>query len=261
MTVERARLRGFYPEIEPYRTGMLRVSDLHEIYFEESGNPDGKPAVFVHGGPGGGTQPKQRRFFDPAAYRIVLFDQRGCGKSTPHACLTDNTTWDLVADMERLRRHLEIERWLLFGGSWGSTLALAYAEAHPDRVTALVLPAGRRCGLPRRMGGLPRSDPPRRARRSVARLLCQAHQRRSHHPSSGSEGVEPLGGEDEHAAPRRGRHRPLPRCGLRARVCQDRVPLLRQRCLLRPRRTAAHQRRPHPAPPYRDRPGSVRHRL
>ncbi len=139
MTVERARLRGFYPEIEPYRTGMLRVSDLHEIYFEESGNPDGKPAVFVHGGPGGGTQPKQRRFFDPAAYRIVLFDQRGCGKSTPHACLTDNTTWELVADMERLREHLEIERWLVFGGSWGSTLALAYAQANADRVTELVL--------------------------------------------------------------------------------------------------------------------------
>jgi len=139
MTVDDTQLRSFYPEIEPYHTGMLRVSELHEIYFEESGNPQGKPVVFVHGGPGGGTEPKQRRFFDPAAYRIVLFDQRGCGKSTPHACLTDNTTWDLVADMERLRQHLNIERWQLFGGSWGSTLALAYAQTHPDRVTELVL--------------------------------------------------------------------------------------------------------------------------
>jgi proline iminopeptidase len=131
--------RSFYPEIEPYRTGTIRVSDLHEIYFEESGNPEGKPAVFVHGGPGGGTEPRQRRFFDPKAYRIVLFDQRGCGKSRPHAELRENTTWDLVADMERLRAHLGIARWLVFGGSWGSTLALAYAEKHPDHVTELVL--------------------------------------------------------------------------------------------------------------------------
>jgi proline iminopeptidase len=131
--------RALYPEIEPYRTATLRVSDLHEIYFEESGNPNGKPVVFVHGGPGGGTEPKQRRFFDPAAYRIVLFDQRGAGKSTPHASLEENTTWHLVADMERLREHLRIERWQVFGGSWGSTLALAYAERHPERVTELVL--------------------------------------------------------------------------------------------------------------------------
>ena len=131
--------RGLYPEIEPYRTGMLRVSDLHEVYFEESGNPAGRPVVFCHGGPGGGTEPKHRRFFDPAAYRIVLFDQRGCGRSRPHASLEDNTTWHLVADMERLREHLGIERWQVFGGSWGSTLALAYAETHPSRVTELVL--------------------------------------------------------------------------------------------------------------------------
>ena len=131
--------RTFYPEIEPYRTGTLRVSDRHEVYFEESGNPEGKPAVFIHGGPGGGTEPKQRRFFDPKAYRIVLFDQRGCGKSSPHACLEENTTWHLVSDMEQLRGHLGIERWQVFGGSWGSTLALAYAEKHPERVTELVL--------------------------------------------------------------------------------------------------------------------------
>jgi proline iminopeptidase len=139
MTVDAPKRRVLYPEIEPYRTERLRVSKMHEIYFEESGNPNGKPVLFVHGGPGGGTRPGQRRFFDPNAYHIVLFDQRGCGKSTPHACLTDNTTRHLVDDMERLREHLNIRRWQLFGGSWGSTLALAYAEEHPDRVTELVL--------------------------------------------------------------------------------------------------------------------------
>jgi proline iminopeptidase len=135
----RADRKTFYPEIEPYRVGRLRVSESHEIYFEESGNPKGKPAVFVHGGPGGGTDPKQRRFFDPERYRIILFDQRGCGKSTPHASLSDNTTWHLVADMEALREHLGISSWLVFGGSWGSTLALAYAQKHPEHVTELVL--------------------------------------------------------------------------------------------------------------------------
>jgi proline iminopeptidase len=132
-------LRGFYPEIEPHRSGMLEVSSPHRIYWEQSGNPQGKPVVFVHGGPGGGTDPKQRRFFDPAKYRIVLFDQRGCGKSTPHACLEDNTTWHLVSDLEALRAELGIERWQVFGGSWGSTLALAYAQRHPQRVSELVL--------------------------------------------------------------------------------------------------------------------------
>lgn len=131
--------RTLYPDISPYRTGRLRVSDIHELYFEESGNPEGKPVVFVHGGPGGGTEPKQRRYFDPAAYRIVLFDQRGCGKSTPHASLDENTTWHLVADMESLRDHLGIEKWQVFGGSWGSTLSLAYSEKHPERVSELVL--------------------------------------------------------------------------------------------------------------------------
>ncbi len=131
--------RGLYPEIEPYRTTMLRVDDLHEIYVEESGNPSGKPVVFVHGGPGGGTDGKHRRFFDPKHYRIVLFDQRGCGKSRPYASLERNTTWDLVADMEKIREHLGIERWQVFGGSWGSTLALSYAVKHAARVTELVL--------------------------------------------------------------------------------------------------------------------------
>lgn len=137
-------LRTLYPEIEPYETGMLDVGDGNALYWEVSGNPDGKPAVFLHGGPGGGTNPNQRRLFDPERYRIVLVDQRGCGRSTPHASAPDadlatNTTPHLVADLEVLREHLGIDRWLVLGGSWGSTLALAYAEAHPDRVTELVL--------------------------------------------------------------------------------------------------------------------------
>lgn len=132
-------LRGLYPAIEPYNSGRLRVSDEHEIYYEECGNPQGKPAVFVHGGPGAGCDDRARSFFDPDAYRIILFDQRGCGRSRPHASLNDNTTWHLVADMEALRNRLDIERWLVFGGSWGSTLALAYAQTHPARVSELVL--------------------------------------------------------------------------------------------------------------------------
>jgi proline iminopeptidase len=130
---------ALYPRIKPYRTGFLQVSAPHRLYFEESGNAHGKPVVFLHGGPGGGTSPEMRRFFDPQHYRIVLFDQRGCGRSTPHASLEDNTTWHLVADIEALRSHLGIERWQVFGGSWGSTLALAYAQKHPARVTELVL--------------------------------------------------------------------------------------------------------------------------
>ncbi|MGO4703309.1 prolyl aminopeptidase [Dyella sp. 2RAB6] len=136
MTQQRRKL---YPEIEPFDTGTLKVSPLHTLYYEQCGNPNGKPVVFLHGGPGGGINPSYRRFFDPKVYRIVLFDQRGCGKSTPHAELTDNTTWHLVADIERIREHLEIDRWQVFGGSWGSTLALAYAQTHPDKVTELVL--------------------------------------------------------------------------------------------------------------------------
>ena len=139
-----AELRTLYPPIEPDAFGWLAVGDGHEMYWETWGNPDGRPVVFLHGGPGGGCSPDHRRYFDPARYRIVLLDQRGCGRSTPHASepgadLSANTTWHLVADIERLRAHLGVERWQVFGGSWGSTLALAYAQRHPDRVSELVL--------------------------------------------------------------------------------------------------------------------------
>ncbi len=132
-------MKTLYEPVEPFDTGYLPVSDIHTIYYEQCGNPDGKPVVFLHGGPGGGIVPEYRRFFDPAAYRIVLFDQRGSGNSTPHANLEDNTTWHLVADIETLREHLKIESWQVFGGSWGSTLSLAYAQTHPQRVRELVL--------------------------------------------------------------------------------------------------------------------------
>ncbi|MEW5965044.1 MAG: prolyl aminopeptidase [Pseudomonadota bacterium] len=130
---------ALYPPIEPNRCGWLDVDGGHRIYYEECGNPQGMPVLVVHGGPGGGCNPTMRRYHDPAHYRIVLLDQRGCGRSTPNASLEDNTTWHLVADMERLREALGIARWQLFGGSWGSTLSLAYAETHPERVTGLIL--------------------------------------------------------------------------------------------------------------------------
>jgi proline iminopeptidase len=137
--IDPASRRTLYPPIEPYRTGRLDVGDGHELYWEQCGNPDGKPAVMLHGGPGAGCSTDHRRQFDPERYNVTLFDQRGCGRSTPHASLEANTTWHLVEDIERLRTHLGIERWLVFGGSWGSTLALAYAETHPARATELVL--------------------------------------------------------------------------------------------------------------------------
>lgn len=132
-------MKTLYDPIEPYQQGRLKVSEIHDIYYEQCGNPDGQPVVFLHGGPGGGLIANYRRFFDPTAYRIVLFDQRGSGQSTPHASLEENTTWHLVADIERLREHLGIEKWAVFGGSWGSTLALAYGQTHPERVSALIL--------------------------------------------------------------------------------------------------------------------------
>lgn len=132
-------MRELYPKIEPRVTGHLKVSELHEIYYEACGNPNGKPVVFLHGGPGGGLIDKYRQYFDPNLYNIILFDQRGCGKSTPFAELRENTTWDLVSDIEKLRHHLDIKSWAVFGGSWGSTLALAYAQTHPTSVEALFL--------------------------------------------------------------------------------------------------------------------------
>lgn len=128
-----------YPEIQPFSQEMLQVSSLHRIYLEQSGNPEGKPVILLHGGPGGGSTPTLRRFHDPEKYRIICFDQRGCGRSTPHAELRENTTWDLVADIEKIRTFLHIDKWQVFGGSWGSTLSLAYAQTHPDRVSELVL--------------------------------------------------------------------------------------------------------------------------
>jgi proline iminopeptidase len=128
-----------YPEIEPFESGMLPVDALHTLYWEQSGNPHGVPALLLHGGPGAGSSPSQRRFFDPAFYRIVLFDQRGAGQSTPHGELTDNTTPHLVGDIEKLRAHLGIQRWMVFGGSWGSTLSLVYSQAHRERCLALAL--------------------------------------------------------------------------------------------------------------------------
>ena len=129
---------NLYPPIKPYDTGFMNSGE-HEIYYEQCGNPNGKPAIFLHGGPGGGGSEAVRRFFNPEAYRIIVFDQRGCGRSKPHACLTNNTTWDLVADIDSLKQKLNIDQWLVFGGSWGSTLALAYAQTHPDSVSEIIL--------------------------------------------------------------------------------------------------------------------------
>ncbi len=132
-------MRELYPPIEPYNEGKLPVSSLHTIHYEQSGNPNGKPAIFLHGGPGGGITPMYRQYFDPEKWRIIIFDQRGCGQSTPYAELRENTTWDLVSDIEQLREHLKIDRWVVFGGSWGSTLALAYSQTHPERCLGLIL--------------------------------------------------------------------------------------------------------------------------
>ena len=140
MDIQHSSLRTLYPEIEPYESGHLDVGDGHSLYWELCGNPDGKPVVFLHGGPGGGSSPDHRRQFNPDKYKILVFDQRGCGKSTPYASLENNTTWDLVDDIEKLREQVaKVDKWMAFGGSWGSTLAIAYAETYPDRVTELVL--------------------------------------------------------------------------------------------------------------------------
>ena len=132
-------MKSLYTIIEPYNQFDLKVSDLHTIHVEESGNQNGKPVIFLHGGPGGGIEPIYRRYFNPDKWRIIIFDQRGCGKSTPHAGLDGNTTWDLVDDIEKIREHLNIDKWTVFGGSWGSTLPLSYAITHPDRCVSLIL--------------------------------------------------------------------------------------------------------------------------
>jgi proline iminopeptidase len=129
---------SLFPHIEPYSTGFV-TEGCHEIYYEECGNPSGKPVVFLHGGPGGGGSEDVRRFFDPSLYRIIVFDQRGCGRSKPHGCLENNTTWDLVSDIEKIRSTLNIRKWMVFGGSWGSTLALAYSQTHPESVSEMIL--------------------------------------------------------------------------------------------------------------------------
>jgi proline iminopeptidase len=140
MDIQAPARRTLYPEIQPYETGMLDVGDGHRLYWELSGNPQGKPVVFLHGGPGGGSSPDHRRQFNPDKYKILVFDQRGCGKSTPYAELDHNTTWDLVDDIEKLRTQVsKVDKWMVFGGSWGSTLSLAYAETYPERVTEIVL--------------------------------------------------------------------------------------------------------------------------
>ena len=132
-------IHELYLEIKPYNTFRLKVSNIHEIFVEESGNPNGKPVIFLHGGPGGGIEPIYRRYFNPEKWRIVILDQRGCGQSTPHAELEENTTWDIVSDIEKIREKLDIDTWTVFGGSWGSTLSLAYSITHPERCNALIL--------------------------------------------------------------------------------------------------------------------------
>lgn len=139
MVTPKTQLNEFYPEIKPYHSEMLKVSDLHTIYVEQCGNPNGRPILFLHGGPGGGLHEDYRRFFDPSYYRIILFDQRGAGQSTPAAELRENTTWDLINDIETIRKRYEIKDWIVFGGSWGSTLSLAYAVTHPEYVKGLIL--------------------------------------------------------------------------------------------------------------------------
>ncbi len=215
--------RTLYPDNEPTAFGWLPRDGEHEIYYEECGAPDGRPAVVLHGGPGGATNPTMRRFLDPSRWRMLLFDQRGCGRSRPNACLEDNTTWDLIRDIERLRVQCGIDRWTVFGGSWGSTLALAYAITHPERVSALilrgvflltqkelrlVLPAGRLDAVPGRLGEVPRAHPARGTRRDDARLRQASALARPRGAGQGGGRLEPVGGR--HHLPARARTRARP---------------------------------------------------
>ena len=251
-------VRDLYPPIEPYDHGHLDVGDGHRVFWEVCGNPDGKPAVFLHGGPGGGCSAEHRRLFDPERYRVLLFDQRGCGRSTPFASLEANTTWHLVADIERLRAMLGVERWLVFGGSWGSTLALAYAQTHPERVSelvlrgiftlqalgaALVLPARRLAPVSRQVAALPGPDPRRRAGRFDHGLSPPPDRPRSGCAARGSTGLEPVGGRDHHAAAERRLQPSVRRRRVRPRLRPDREPLFRP-CRLAGGGPAAARRAP-----------------
>ena len=208
---------GLYPPIEPFRQQVMEMPGGHRVYVEQCGQPDGAPVVVLHGGPGGGCSPGMRRFFDPQHYRIILFDQRGCGRSSPNACVENNTTWDLVADIERIREALRIERWAVFGGSWGACLALIYAQTHPERVRALVLRgvftmtrARARLVLRRRrrrllagaVGGVRGDDPGGGARRPDRRLPQAAVRRR---PGGADPLRAGLGGVGERAGGARSR--------------------------------------------------------
>ena len=268
--------RGLYPELEPYDSGYLRVSPTHEIYYEQCGHPQGKPAVFVHGGPGAGAGTQARQFFDPQRYRIVVFDQRGCGRSRPHASLEDNTTWHLVADMEQLRTLLGIERWLVFGGSWGSTLALAYAQAHPRRVTELVLRGifmlrkaeidwfyqqGASALFPDRWEHYLAPIPQRERGDLVAayyrRLTSRSRAvqvRAARAWSVWEAATSFLQINEDNIAKWAGDE-------FAVAVRADRVPLLRQQGFPRARGPAAAGRAPHPPRPGRDRAGALRRRL
>ena len=214
MTTDATR-RELYPPIEPNHTGFLEVGSGHKLYYEECGNPHGKPVVFLHGGPGGGCAAKMRRFWNPDVYRIILFDQRGSGKSTPHASLEDNTTWDLVNDIEILRAALQVEKWQVFGGSWGSTLALAYSQTHPQHVTEIILrgvfmlrkkeidwflPARRERDLSGSLGGVSQADTEGRARRFAVGFPQTADERGFWRQNRGSESLVSLGRYDQHVA-------------------------------------------------------------
>nr|WP_293273433.1 prolyl aminopeptidase [Nannocystis sp.] len=269
-------LSALYPAIEPYHLGRLAVDARHDLYFEQSGNPNGKPVVFLHGGPGGGTDPKHRRFFDPNHYRIILFDQRGCGQSEPFASLEDNTTWHLVDDIEALRVHLGVDRWQVFGGSWGSTLGVAYAEAHPSRVSELVLRGifmftdreaewfygrGTRVLFPDAWDAFIAVIPPAERGDLIAAYYARLTGEDPHVASRGRARVEPVGEHRRLARRRRVDARPLRRPELHPRLLPHRVPLLPPPRLPGPRATAAHGHREDPPHPDDHRPRPLRRHL